>query len=61
MYFVACVLAILWGLFYAASHREIGSLGVTMCQYGTPFCDNPMLVLAAAGLAAVWGCFVSVR
>jgi hypothetical protein len=55
------VLAVLWGLFYAASHREIGSLGVTMCQYGSPFCDNPMLVLAAAALAAVWGCFVSVR
>ena len=61
MYFVATVLAILSGLFYAAGHNEIGSFGVTMCQYGTSFCDNPMLVLAAAALAAVWGCFVSVR
>jgi hypothetical protein len=37
MYFVATVLAILSGLFYAASHREIGSLGVAMCQYGSRF------------------------
>ena len=61
MYFVAAVLAVLSGLFYAASHHEIGSLGVTMCQYGSPFCDNPLLVLVAAGLAAYWAVFVSVR
>jgi hypothetical protein len=61
MYFVATVLAILSGLFYAASHNEIGSLGVTMCQYGSSFCANPLLVLVGAGLAAVWGAFVSVR
>jgi hypothetical protein len=61
MFFVATVLAILSGLFYAASHHEIGSLGVTMCQYGSPFCDNPLLVLTGAGLAACWGAFVSVR
>jgi hypothetical protein len=61
MFFVATVLAILSGLFYAASHHEIGSLGVTMCQYGSPFCDNPLLVLTGAGLAALWGAFVSIR
>jgi hypothetical protein len=61
MYFVAAVLAVLSGLFYAAGRHEIGSLGVTMCQYGSPFCDNPLLVLVAAGLAACWGVFVSVR
>ena len=61
MYFAAAVLAILSGLFYAASHHEIGSLGVTMCHYGSPFCDNPLLVLTGAGLAAIWGAFVSVR
>ena len=61
MYFVATVLAILSGLFYAASHHQIGSLGVTMCQYGSPFCERPLLVLVAAALAAVWGGFVSVR
>jgi hypothetical protein len=61
MYFVAAVLAVLSGLFYAASRHEIGSFGVAMCQYGSPFCDNPLLVLTAAGLAALWGGFVSVR
>jgi hypothetical protein len=61
MFFVAAVLAILSGLFYAAGRHEIGSLGVAMCQYGSPFCDNPLLVLVAAGLAACWGAFVSVR
>ena len=44
MYFVASALAILSGLFYAASRHEIGSFGVAMCQYGSPFCDNPLLV-----------------
>ena len=34
MYFVAAVLAVLSGLFYAAGHHQIGSLGATMCQYG---------------------------
>lgn len=61
MYFVATVLAILSGLFYAASHHEIGSFGVTMCQYGGAFCDNPLLVLVSAALAALWGGFVSIR
>jgi hypothetical protein len=61
MYFVATVLAILSGLFYAASHHEIGSLGVTMCQYGSSFCTNPLIVLVGAALAAAWGAFVSVR
>ena len=61
MFFVAAVLTILSGLFYAAGRHEIGSLGVSMCQYGSPFCDNPVLVLVAAGLAACWGAFVSVR
>jgi hypothetical protein len=40
MYFVAAVLAILSGLFYAASHHEIGSLGVEMCRYGSTFCNS---------------------
>ena len=61
MYFAAAVLAVLSGLFYAASHHEIGSFGVTMCQYGSPFCDNPLLVFVGACLAALWGTFVSVR
>jgi hypothetical protein len=61
MYFVAAALAVLSGLFYAASHHEIGSLGVEMCRYGSTFCDNPVYVLTGAGLAAVWGTFVSIR
>jgi hypothetical protein len=61
MYFVAVVLVILAGLFYAAGHQEIGALGAQMCRYGRTFCDNPFYVLAAAALAAVWGAFVSVK
>ena len=61
MFFVADVLAVLAGLFYAAAHHEIGSLGVEMCRYGDTFCDNPFYVLVGAGLAAVWGALVSVR
>jgi hypothetical protein len=61
MYFAAAALAVLSGLFYAANHHEIGSLGVDMCRYGGAFCDNPVYVLACAILAAMWGAFVSVR
>jgi hypothetical protein len=61
MYFVAAVLAVLSGLFYAAGHHQIGSLGTTMCQYGGLFCDSPVLVLVGAGFAAAWGMLVSVR
>ena len=61
MYFVAALLTVLSGVFYAASRHEIGSIGVTMCQYGSSFCNNPILVLTGAGLAALWGGFVSVR
>jgi hypothetical protein len=61
MYFVAGALAVLSGLFYAADHHEIGSLGVAMCRYGSTFCDNPSYVFVAAILAALWGTFVSIR
>ena len=61
MFFVAGVLAALAGLFYAAGHHQIGSLGVTMCRYGPAFCDNPLWVLTAAGLAAAWAALVSIR
>lgn len=61
MYFLAALLTVLSGLFYAAGHHEIGSFGVTMCGYGSTFCENPIYVLAAAIIAAVWGAFVSVR
>jgi hypothetical protein len=61
MYFVAAVLVVLAGLFYAAGNHEIGSLGVEMCRYGSTFCDNPIYVLVGAVLATIWGAFVSVR
>jgi hypothetical protein len=61
MFFAAGILAILAGLFYAAGHHELGSAGVTMCRYGSTLCDNPLYLLVTAGLAAVWGAFVSVR
>jgi hypothetical protein len=52
MFFVATVLAILSGLFYAAGHHQIGSLGVTMCQYGNSFCAKPFLVPVGSAIAA---------
>jgi hypothetical protein len=61
MFFVAGILAALAGMFYAAGHHQIGSVGVTMCRYGPTFCDNPHWVFIAAALAAVWGAFVSIR
>jgi hypothetical protein len=61
MYFVAIVLTILSGLFYAAGHHEIGSLSADVCRYGSIFCDNPVYVFVGAVLAALWGKFVSVR
>ncbi len=61
MYFAAAVLTVLAGLFYAAGNHEIGSWGVTMCQYGSTFCDSPSYVLGGAILAGLWGTFVSIR
>ncbi|MBU6461198.1 MAG: hypothetical protein KGK01_14800 [Bradyrhizobium sp.] len=61
MYFVAAVLTVLAGLFYAAGNNELGSWGGDMCRYGSTFCDNPFYVLVGAILAAVWGRFVSIR
>jgi hypothetical protein len=61
MYIVAGVLVVLSGLFYAAGNQEIGSLGMDVCRYGGMFCDKPHYVLTAAGLAAAWAAFVSVR
>jgi hypothetical protein len=61
MYFVAVVLAILSGLFYAAGNRELGDVGRAMCQYGDVFCDKPYYIMIGAILAAVWAKFVSIR
>jgi hypothetical protein len=61
MYFVAAVLVVLAGMFYAAGHHEIGSWSADVCRYGSTFCESPSYVLAGAILAALWGGFVSVR
>jgi hypothetical protein len=61
MYFVAAVLVVAAGLFYAAGQHEIGSWSADVCRYGSTFCDSPVYVLAGAILAALWGGFVSVR
>ncbi|MCK1287520.1 hypothetical protein IVB41_26805 [Bradyrhizobium sp. 44] len=61
MYFVAAALLVLSGLFYSAGHHEIGSFGVTMCTYGSAFCDNPLIVFSGAALAGAWGMFVSIK
>jgi len=61
MLYVAGLLTILSGLFYAASEHAIGSLGKTLCRYGDTFCDHPFYLLIAAGIAALWGAFVSIR
>jgi hypothetical protein len=61
MYFAAAVLVVLSGILYAAGHHELGSYSADVCRYGGAFCDNPIIVLVGAGLAAVWGAFVSVR
>jgi hypothetical protein len=61
MFYVAGLLVILSGLFYAADQSQLGHFGSTMCTYGDMFCQHPVYVLIGAGLAAVWGAFVSVR
>ena len=61
MYFVAAVLAVAAGIFYAAGQHEIGSWSADVCRYGSTFCESPAYVLAGAILAALWGGFVSIR
>ena len=61
MYFAAVMLIISSAVFYAAGQHEIGGFGADVCRYGGTFCENPVYVLAGAGLAAVWGKFVSIR
>ena len=61
MYYVAGALAVAAGIFYSAGLHELGSSGAELCQYGTTFCDQPLYLLVAAGLAAAWGTFVSIR
>ena len=61
MYLASVMLVVLYGVLYAAGQHEIGSFSADVCRYGGAFCDDPVWVLAGAGLAAVWGRFVSIR
>jgi len=61
MYWVAGALVVLSGVFYAAGNHELGSLSGDVCRYGGMFCDSPHYVLTAAGLAAAWAMFVSIK
>jgi hypothetical protein len=61
MYYVAGALAIAAGVFCLAGLHELGASGADFCQYGPAPCDKPLYALVAAGLAAAWGTFVSVR
>ena len=61
MFYVAGALAIAAGLFSSVGLIQLGSSGAELCQYGTTLCDKPPYLLVAAGLAAAWGAFVSVR
>ena len=61
MYFAAGALVLLSGLFYAAGHHELGSFSADVCRYGGTFCESPFYLLVGAGLAAIWGTFVSIR
>ncbi len=61
MFYVAGLLVVLSGLFYAADQHQLGRFGSTMCTYGDMFCQHPAYVLVGAGIAALWGTFVSVR
>jgi len=49
------------GLFYAAGHHELGSFSADVCRYGSTFCESPFYLLVGAGLAAIWGTFVTIR
>jgi hypothetical protein len=61
MYLVAGALVVLSGLLYAAGNHELGSYSADVCRYGGVFCQSPHYVLTAAGLAAAWGTFVSIK
>jgi hypothetical protein len=61
MYFVAGALVLLSGLFYAAGHHELGRFSADVCRYGSTFCESPFYLLVGAGLAAIWGTFVTIR
>ena len=58
MYFVAFILAVSAGAFYAAGTDGIWA--DPLCRYGSTFCQHPVWVAAAAVLALIWAKMVSV-
>jgi hypothetical protein len=52
MFYIAGLLAILAGLFYSAGLHDLGSTGGELCSYAATFCDKPLDLLVAGGLAA---------
>ena len=61
MHYVGGALAIAAGVFSSMGLHELGVSGAELCQYESAFCDKPVYLLVAAGLAAARGAFVSVR
>ena len=59
MFYVAGALAIAAGVFSSVGLHELGISGAEL--YESALCDKPPYLLVAAGLAAAWGAFVSVR
>ena len=58
VYFVAFILAVAGGLFYAAGADGLWT--DPLCYYGSVFCEHPSWLAAAAVLALLWGAFVTV-
>jgi hypothetical protein len=58
MYYVAFILATAAGAFYLAGTD--GLWADPLCHYGSTFCQHPVWLTAAAGLALVWAKMVSV-
>jgi hypothetical protein len=58
VYFVAFLLAVAAGLFYAAGADGLWS--DPLCVYGGVFCDHPSWLVGAAFIALLWAKFVSI-
>jgi len=61
MFYVAAVLVVLSGLFYAASHHEIGTLGRGNVPIRVRFAIIHSTFWSAPFSPRYWGAFVSIR
>ena len=59
MFFIAALLTMAAGVFYAASTNSSG-WAMKVCRYGDIFCVNPSWLLFAAALSLIWACFMRV-